>query len=264
MAASGAAVVINNRWADRTQPSSADAVVAEIKAAGGRAVASYDPAEDPSSGEAMVRLALATFGRLDGLIANAGVPEAASFGRQSLDDFRAVFDINFLGTLHAVHATWKVLIAQKYGRVVVSTSSAGLHGNRGMPAYSASKAGLIGLMRALALEGERADVKVNAIAPYAATAMTSAYIDDALAQRMTPEAVAPIASWLASADCDLTGQTFVVGAGRVRTARMVEGPLVTLGEDTAKAIHAATPAFPGAFAHANDAFQAFLTQAAVN
>jgi NAD(P)-dependent dehydrogenase (short-subunit alcohol dehydrogenase family) len=262
LAASGAAVVVNNRWSDRKQPSSADAVAAQIRAAGGKAVTSYVPAEEPTSGDDMVRLAIDAFGRLDGVIANAGVPEAASFGRESLADFHGVFDINFLGTLHVLHAAWKVMVAQKYGRVVVSTSSAGLHGNRGMPAYSASKAALIGLMRALALEGERADLKANAIAPYAATPMTDKYITPDLAKRMAPEAVAPLAAWLTSADCDVSGQTFVVGSGSVRCAWMVEGPTYTLGEDAGAAAQSAahTPP-PGAFAHANDAFQDFLSRA---
>jgi NAD(P)-dependent dehydrogenase (short-subunit alcohol dehydrogenase family) len=264
LAAAGAAVVVNNRWADRGQPSSADAVVGEIAARGGRAVACHAAAEDPDSGAALVRCALDAFGRLDGLIANAGVPESASFGRQSLADFRRVFDINFLGTLHAVHAAWPVMLAQRYGRVVVSTSSAGLHGNRGMPAYAASKAALIGLTRALALEGARADVRINAIAPYAATAMTAAHIDPATAARMPAEAVAPAAAWLASPACDLSGEVFIVGAGRVRGARMVEGPAAEIGADPAAALHRVAGNVPvGAFASANDAFQAFLAESAL-
>ncbi len=263
LAASGAAVVVNNRWNDRKQPSSADAVAAEIRAAGGKAVTSYAPAEDPTSGEDMVRLAIDAFGRLDGVIANAGVPEAELFGKQALSEFHGVFDINFLGTLHVLHAAWKVMVAQKYGRVVVSTSSAGLHSNRGMPAYSASKAALVGLMRALALEGERADLKANAIAPYAATPMTDKYITPELAKRLGPETVAPLAAWLVSDACNLSGRTFVTGSGSVRCAWMVEGENHALGDDAGAAAQAAaarTP--PGAFANANDAFQDFLRQAA--
>lgn len=255
----GAALVINNRWRDRTQPSSAETIAAEVNAAGGRAAASHHSVEDPSSGEEMVRLALEKFGRLDGVIANAGVPEAISFGRASLENFRSVFDVNFLGTLHIVHAAWKILLAQKYGRVVVSTSAAGLHGNRGMAAYSASKAALIGLVRALALEGDSANVRINAIAPYAATAMTEAYVDATLVKRMTVDAVAPIVSWLVSEVCDVTGRTYVAGAGRLRSGQIVEGPLVRLGEDVPGAVQQAGIAGPSeSFDHANAAFQAFL------
>lgn len=261
LARQGAAVIINNRWRDRTQPSSAETVAAEINAAGGRAAASYQSVEDPSSGEEMVRMTLEKFGRLDGVIANAGVPEAKSFGRMSLGEFHNVFDVNFLGTLHVVHAAWKILIAQKYGRVVVSTSAAGLHGNRGMAAYSASKAALIGLVRALAIEGESANVKVNAVAPYAATAMTEAYIDATLAARMTPDSVAPLVSWLACEACDVTGHTYIAGAERLRRARAVEGPLIRLADDVPSAVRQADILEPSeGFDHANAAFQAFLAQ----
>ena len=201
------------------------------------------------------------FGRLDGLIANAGVPEAASFARKPLADFRAVFDINFFGTLYVVHAAWKILLSQKSGRVVLSTSAAGLHGNRGMAAYSASKAALIGLMRALALEGGNANVNINAIAPYATTAMTENYIDKSTAQRMKPESVAPIAAWLVSESCNVTGQTFITGANRLRRGYAVEGPLIAIGDDVGRAIHQASRVGTAqAFAHANEAFQVFLSQ----
>jgi NAD(P)-dependent dehydrogenase (short-subunit alcohol dehydrogenase family) len=256
----GAVIIVNNRWRDRVQPSSADDVVAEIIAAGGRALASHHDVAGASSGDEMVHLALEKFGRIDGVIANAGVPEAKSFGRMSLAEFRSVFDVNFMGTLHIVHAAWKVMLAQKYGRVIVSTSSAGLHGNRGMPAYSSSKAALIGLTRALALEGEAANVKINAIAPYAATSMTEAYIDAQLAKSMTPEAVAPVIGWLVSEACDVTGQIYIVGAGRFRRAWMAEGPLVSLQDDVSGALRKPGIAEPSeAFDHANAAFQAFIT-----
>ena len=256
----GAAIVVNNRWRNRAEPSSADAVVAEIVGAGGCAVASHHAVEDPASGEAMVALAQDHFGRLDGVIANAGVPESATFGRQSLDDFRAVFDTNFFGTLHIVHASWKAMLAQKYGRVVVSTSSAGLHGNHGMPAYSASKAALIGLMRALALEGARSNVRANALAPYAATPMTSAYLADDVVRRMPPESVAPLAAWLVSEACDVSGEVLVAGAGSLRRARMLEGRVIPAGTAVGKAVHAAVEDLPTAtFPHANAAWDSYMS-----
>lgn len=263
LAKAGATVIVNNRWKDQTQPASADAVVAEIVAGGGKALASHHPAEDSNSGEDMVKLALEEFGRLDAVIANAGVPEAATFGRISVADFRSVFDINFFGTLYIVHAAWKVFMGQKRGRVVVSTSAAGLHGNRGMAAYSSSKAALIGLMRALSVEGENAGVRINAIAPYAATAMTESYLDEATIKRMRPEAVAPVVSWLASDACDVSGRTFVAGAGRLRRGYTVEGPVVQLGDDIPTVIsRALQPGAPVEFAQANAAFSAFMTTSA--
>lgn len=260
LGARGAKVLVNNRWTDRSAPSSAEGVAAEIRDAGGEALACHDAVEDRASGEAMVARAISAWGRVDGVVANAGVPEAQSFLKQSLDDFHAVFDINFLGTLHLVHAAWPVMAAARHGRVIVSTSGAGLHANHGMAAYSASKAALIGLMRALALEGAARGITVNAIAPYAATPMTAAYIKDpALAARMTPEAVAPVVSWLASDACDVTGRVVVAGAGRVRGATAVEGRLIALGSDVGAAIHAADPLDgPRPFDHANEAFAAFV------
>jgi NAD(P)-dependent dehydrogenase (short-subunit alcohol dehydrogenase family) len=261
LAKHGARVVVNNRWKDPAQPSSAQSVVNEIKKNGGQAVASHHAVEHPASGEEMVALALKEFGQLDGVLANAGVPEAQSFGRMSIDEFRGVFDVNFFGTLHLVHAAWKVFLSQKSGRAVVSTSAAGLHGNKGMAAYSSSKAALIGLMRALSLEGESAGVRINAIAPYAATAMTEAYIQADLATRMQPDAVAPLVAWMMSPSCDITGQTLVAGAGRVRRGRTVEGPLVNLADNIPAAVqHAVQPTEQHDFAHANAAFAGFLSQ----
>jgi NAD(P)-dependent dehydrogenase (short-subunit alcohol dehydrogenase family) len=261
LAKHGAAIVVNNRWKDHSQPSSAAAVCEEIRKNGGTAVVSHHAVEQETAGEDLVTLALKEFGQLDAMIANAGVPEAMTFGRMSLADFRAVFDVNFFGTLHVVHAAWKHFLTQKSGRVVVSTSAAGLHSNKGMPAYSSSKAALIGLMKALALEGESAGVRINAIAPYAATAMTEAYITPDLAQRMQPDAVAPLVAWLASPACDITGQTLLAGAGRTRRGHTVEGPLVTLGDDIPAAVHSALkPMAYNEFAHANAAFAAFLSQ----
>ncbi|MDX2142080.1 MAG: SDR family NAD(P)-dependent oxidoreductase [Rhodospirillaceae bacterium] len=259
LAAAGAMIVVNNRWRDQSQRPSADVVVDEIKAAGGQGCASLHAVEDPASGAAMVALALDRFGRLDGVVANAGVPEAASFGRMTLEAFRAVFDVNFLGTLHVVHAAWRVLLAQKSGRVVVSTSSAGLHGNRGMAGYSSSKAALIGLTRALALEGEAANVKINAVAPYAATAMTAAYISSEAARHLTPEAPAALVAWLMSEACDVSGRVLIAGGDWLRHARMVEGDIVQVGGDIAQAVHAAmaSPRHTD-YAHATAAFQAFL------
>ncbi len=265
LAKHGARIVVNNRWKDSSQPSSAQSVVDDIKKSGGQAVASHHAVELPNSGEEMVALALKEFGQLDGVIANAGVPEAQSFGRMSIDEFRGVFDVNFFGTLHIIHAAWKHFLSQKGGRALVSTSAAGLHGNKGMAAYSSSKAALIGLMRALSLEGESAGVRINAIAPYAATAMTEAYIQADLAARMQPHEVAPLASWMVSPACDITGQTLVVGAGRVRRGHTVEGPLVNLADNIPAAVQHALqpigqPSDRHEFAHANAAFAGFLSQ----
>jgi NAD(P)-dependent dehydrogenase (short-subunit alcohol dehydrogenase family) len=258
LARRGAKVVVNNRWTDRTAPSSAEAVVAEIQAAGGQAMADFTSAEDPNSGEELVAATLDKFGKLDGVIANAGVPEAMSFIKHTPSSFREIFDVNFFGTLHIVQAAWRHLTVNGAGRVIVSTSGAGLHANAGMSAYSASKAALIGLMKSLALEGKRYGLCVNAIAPYATTPMTQAYMNDpAIAGAMRPELIAPLVSWLAAPACTLTGQVVVSGGGYVRLARAVEGPIIPLGDDIAAALGQAGQFSEGTqFSDANAAFNA--------
>lgn len=255
----GAAVVVNNRWVDRSQPSSADAVVAEIVAAGGRAVANHDPAEAPETGAALVAQAVAEFGRLDGVVSNAGVPETKRLHRQTREGFQTIFDINFFGAFHLVQAAWPVLSEAKAGRIVVSASSAGLHGGDGMAAYASSKAALIGLVRGLAVEGRPRNLTINAIAPYAVTAMTEGHLAPGLAERMDPAAVAPLVAWLVSEACDVSGQTLVCGGGRVRAAFAVEGPPVALDGAIGPAVHAAMSAEPReTYGDAHQAFAAFM------
>ncbi len=260
LAARGASVVVNNRWTDRDQPSSAEAVAAEICDGGGRAVANFAPAEDPDSGTVLVAQALAAFGRLDAVVSNAGVPETLRLHRQTPEGFRRIFDINFFGALHLVQAAWPALCAAPAGRIVVSASSAGLHGGDGMAAYASSKAALIGLVRGLAVEGRARDVMINAIAPYAVTAMTQQHLGPGLAERMDPAAVAPLVSWLVSKACDVSGQTLVCGGGRLRAAFAVEGaPVETLDDQIGDAVHAALGAEPReTYGDAHQAFAAFM------
>jgi NAD(P)-dependent dehydrogenase (short-subunit alcohol dehydrogenase family) len=262
LAARGARVVVNNRWADRDQSSSAQAVVAEIRAQGGQAVANVDPAEEPETGAALVDQALAEFGRLDAVVSNAGVPETLRLHRQTSAGFRRVFDINFFGAFHLVHAAWPVLSAAPAGRIVVSASSAGLHGGDGMAAYASSKAALIGLVKGLAVEGRSRNLMINAIAPYAVTAMTQQHLAPGLAERMDPAAVAPLVSWLVSEACDITGQTLVSGGGRVRVATAVEGqPVAIENGKIGAAVHAAMSAGPREpYGDAHQAFAAFMDQ----
>lgn len=260
LAARGASVVVNNRWTDRTQPSSAQAVVAEIVARGGRATANLDAAEDPATGARLVAQALDDFGRLDAVISNAGVPETMRLHRQTSEGFQRIFDINFFGAFHLVHAAWPVLSATQAGRIVVSASSAGLHGGDGMAAYASSKAALIGLVRGLATEGRGRNLTINAIAPYAVTAMTEQHLAPGMAERMDPAAVAPLVSWLASEACDVTGQTLVSGGGRVRAAFAMEGAPVSLeAEGIGAGVHVALTAEPReTYLDAHQAFAAFM------
>ncbi|WP_341018946.1 SDR family NAD(P)-dependent oxidoreductase [Brevundimonas diminuta] len=242
LARRGASIVVNTRPRAADAPGSAEAVTAEIIALGGRAVSAPLAVEEADSGERLLAVALDAFGRLDGLVNNAGAPEAKTLHKQTIDAFRHVFEVNFFGSLTPTLPLYRHLRAQRSGRILMSTSAAGLHGVHGMAAYSSSKAALIGLMRVIALEGASHGVACNAIAPYAATGMTADYLDADSAARMAPERVAPVASWLMAPDCPLNGETLVAGAGRVRPAARIEGPGLAFAADFAPddlAAHAA-------------------------
>lgn len=174
LAERGAKVVLNNRRreVDAAGLAAVDHVVREIRARGGEAVANYAHVEHPSSGKEMVEQALDTWGRLDVLVNNAGTDRTATFGKFDLRDFLEVFEVNFHGSRYVTHAAWNLMREAQYGRVLVSASSAGLHGGAGLSAYGAAKVALIAFMRSLAIEGRSRNVLVNAIAPYAATSMT--------------------------------------------------------------------------------------------
>lgn len=222
LAALGANIVVNNRRHAGEPESSAERVVREIAALGGVAVAEHSSVEQPGSGAAMLRAALENFGRLDAVVANAAIAEGGSFHKQDLAGFRRLVDVNLLGTVNAIHPGFQHLYAQGRGSIVVSTSVAGLYGEHGLPAYSASKAALIGLMRALSHEGAPHGVRVNALAPFAATQMTAADLPRALSERLGPERVAPVVAWLVSDACTLSGETLIVGGGRMARARVAE------------------------------------------
>jgi NAD(P)-dependent dehydrogenase (short-subunit alcohol dehydrogenase family) len=183
----------------------------------------------------MVEQARATWGRLDALVNNAGVDQHATFHKIDLETFRHIFDVNFLGTLQVTHAAWQHMRAAGHGRVLVSTSSAGLHGLHGLSAYAAAKAALIGLARTLAAEGASRDLFCNAIAPYAATRMTAAAItDDATRAAMSPDYVAPLVSALVSERSRVNGQVIVAGGGWARRCATVEADsLVYVGPGAA-------------------------------
>jgi NAD(P)-dependent dehydrogenase (short-subunit alcohol dehydrogenase family) len=225
LAARGARVLVNNRRRSTSEPSSADEVVQAIRQAGGQAIANYDSVEDPAAGERIVQQALNTWGRVDVLINNAGVDQRSTFHKVSVDQFRQIFDINFYGSLYVTHAAYARMRAAGYGRIVVSTSVAGLYGLHGLTAYSASKAALIGFMRTLAMEGKSHNVLSNAIAPYAATPMTARQgnMPEEFMTTMRPEFVAPAVALLASEQTSLNGQVIIAGRGVFRRAANVEG-----------------------------------------
>lgn len=224
LASRGARVVVNTRPRPSGQPASAEGVVERIRDLGGEAVACALAVEQDDAGGRLLDTALTAFGRVDGLVNNAGAPEAKSLHKQTLAELRAVFDVNFFGTVSATLPIYRHMRDQGAGRIVITTSAAGLHGVHGMAAYSSSKAALIGLMRVMALEGLSKGVRTNAVAPYALTGMTEAWVTDEVGSAMPPEYVAPVVSWLMTEACPLNGETLVAGAGKVRRAVRIEGP----------------------------------------
>jgi len=228
LAGMGACIVVNNRRHPREKFSSADQTVAEIRASGGTAIAEYSSVENPDAGENLLRVSLEAFGRLDAVVANAGISEACSFYNQDLQDFRQVVEINLMGTVNILHPTFRHMYEQKNGCMIVSSSVAGLYGEHGLPAYSASKAALLGLMYSLSQEGAEHGLRINALAPYAATPMTEKDLHPALKDQLQPDRVAPLLAWLISDTCSLNGETIICGAGKISRARMMESSILHL------------------------------------
>jgi NAD(P)-dependent dehydrogenase (short-subunit alcohol dehydrogenase family) len=175
----------------------------------------------------LIKATLDRFGRLDILVNNAGVDQHAAFHNTAIEEFERVVQVNLLGSVYVTRAALAVMRERKYGRIVFSTSSAGLYGLHGLSAYSASKGAIIAFMRALAQECSRRDIRVNAVAPYARTAMTERQGVD-VSQLDGPELVAPLVVWLASEQCDANGETFIAGSGHFGRAWPVENAGVKL------------------------------------
>jgi len=204
LARRGARVVVNDLGGARdgsgSSLSAAQAVVDEIVAAGGEAMANAASVTDVAGVEKMVAVVRERWGRIDILINNAGILRDRTFAKMSLEDFRSVLEVNLMGAVICSKAVWDVMREQGYGRILMVTSSSGLFGNFGQANYCAAKAGLVGLMKTLALEGARTNVRVNAIAPLAATRMTDDVMPAEALARLTPESVVPAAVYLVSED----------------------------------------------------------------
>jgi len=241
----GARVVVNDLGGalDGTGGSSAAAqsVVAEIEAAGGTAIANGASVSDDAGVAHLVAQTLEAFGRIDVLIANAGILRDKSFAKMELKDFIAVMDVHVMGTVKPAKAVWQIMRDRQYGRIVVTTSSTGLYGNFGQANYGTAKLALVGLMHTLKLEGAKDNIRINAICPVAATRMTETLMPPPMLEMLKPEYVTPGVVYLASEEAP-TGVILTAGAGVFSAAQMVETNGIHLGhEATADTIAASWP-----------------------
>ncbi|MDQ4112617.1 MAG: SDR family oxidoreductase [Actinomycetota bacterium] len=219
LASVGAKVVVNDLGGAKDGSGAgttmADAVVEEVRAAGGDAVASYDSVATAEGAEAIVQTALDAFGAVHGLVNNAGILRDTSFVRMDLDAWKLVQAVHLDGGFHMSKAVWPHFREQGFGRIVMATSTSGLFGNFGQANYGAAKAGLVGLLNTLAIEGARDNILVTALAPMAATRMTEDIAPKELLDKLPPAFVAPVVTYLLTEESTETGSVFVAGGGQV-------------------------------------------------
>jgi NAD(P)-dependent dehydrogenase (short-subunit alcohol dehydrogenase family) len=244
LAARGAKVVVNDLGGDvhgvGGSVSAAQAVVDEIRAAGGEAIVNGASVTDFVAVQAMVQQAMDTWGRVDILVNNAGILRDKSFAKMDLADFRLVVDVHLMGAVHCSKAVWPIMQAQNYGRIVMTTSSSGLYGNFGQANYGAAKMALAGLMQTLSIEGEKHGIRVNCLAPTAATRMTEGLMPDAVLKALEPQAVVP--AMLVMASEDAPNRTIIcAGAGSFEVAHitLTQGVHLGLTPDTPERLAAA-------------------------
>ena len=240
LARRGAKVVVNDLGGGRDGTGHSDAaaqVVEEIRGAGGEAMADGSSVTELAQMEALVARAKEQWGGVHILINNAGILRDKSFAKMDMADFRTVVDVHLVGSANATHAVWETMREQAYGRILMTASSTGLYGNFGQANYGAAKLGLAGFAKTLALEGAKYNVRVNTIAPTAATRMTEDIFPPELLERFQPEQVAPAALVLVSEDAP-TSVILGAGAGVVQAAYVTLTRGAVLAEPTPEAVAA--------------------------
>ena len=232
LAARGARVLVNDLGGTRDgsggSSSAAQAVVDEIRAAGGEALANGASVTDPVAVQAMVQQAVDAWGRVDILVNNAGILRDKSFAKMELADFQLVVDVHLMGAVYCTKAVWALMNAQQYGRIVMTTSSSGLYGNFGQSNYGAAKMALVGLMQTLSLEGAKNNIRVNCLAPTAATRMTEGLMPQEVLDALKPEAVVPAMLVLAHESAP-TRTILCAGAGTFEAAHVTLTSGIHLG-----------------------------------
>jgi NAD(P)-dependent dehydrogenase (short-subunit alcohol dehydrogenase family) len=217
----------------------ADEVAEEIRAAGGEALAERASVTEFDAVQASVQRVLERWGRVDILVNNAGILRDKSFAKMELDDFRLVMDVHLMGAVHCTKAVWEPMRGAGYGRVVMTTSSSGLYGNFGQSNYGAAKMALVGLMQTLALEGASKNIRVNCLAPTAATQMTEGLLPPEVLAKLTPESVSPGLLQLVGEDAP-TRAILCAGAGSFERAyvTLTEGVHIGSGPDAPEQVQA--------------------------
>lgn len=216
----GASVVVNDLGGDMKGVGkgslAADKVVEEIRRKGGKAVANYDSVE---AGEKIVKAALDAFGRIDVVVNNAGILRDRSFSRISDEDWDMIQRVHLRGSFMVTRAAWDHMKKQNFGRIIMTSSAAGIYGNFGQANYSAAKLGLLGLSNSLAVEGKKNNIHCNTVAPVAGSRMTQGFLPEDLIEALKPEYVAPLVLWLCHESCEENGSVFEVGAGWIGKLR---------------------------------------------
>ena len=261
--AGGAGVVVNNRRRPDDQPPSADHVAAALKRSGVSAVPEYSDVAETGAAARLVGTAVEAFGGLDALVCNAGVSgEAMLFENAPASSFEEVMAVNFGANVRLVSAALPYLKQSPAGRIVFVSSSAGLHGARGLAAYAASKGALNAFALTLANELKRYNIGVNVLCPFASTRMTADSVKGPHTDLLAPEYAAPAAAWLAGPTCAATGEIWVACAGQIRRARVLESNPV--GPDEPAALtpewieaHAGEAGLPDGFSGFQGAQDAF-------
>ncbi|MDX2357605.1 SDR family oxidoreductase [Dietzia sp. PP-33] len=234
LAERGAKVVVNDLGGDvhgeGGTSSPAQHVVDEIVATGGEAMVDGNDITDEAAVDALVSSVIDKWGRIDVLMNNAGILRDKSFAKMDTDDFRKVLEVHLMGSVNCTRAVWPHMAEAGYGRILMTTSSSGIYGNFGQANYAAAKSGLVGLMNVLAIEGAKKNIKVNAIAPTAATRMTEDLLPQRVLDIMGPETIAPGALFMVSEDAP-TKTILGAGAGVFAVSQMVESRGVYLPDN---------------------------------